>query len=151
MRVAWYPGSFFPWHAGHRDVLSKAIDSFDHVVIAMGVNPDKDPHSTKDKNFRLNKLKKEIIASYDAKALPAMVTVIEYKGLLKDAIENSPIGYPDAIIKGLRNAQDFEYEKVQQYWNEDLGLIIPTFYVISDRKLVHISSSAIRALGKVKK
>ena len=57
---------------------------------------------------------------------------------------------PTAIIKGLRNSADFEYEKIQQYWNEDLGMKIPTIYIISNRNLTHISSSAIRAIEKIR-
>jgi pantetheine-phosphate adenylyltransferase len=151
MRVAWYPGSFFPWHEGHKDVLLKAMESFEHVVVAVGVNPDKEPTVRGVKNWRRDKVIKEMLKLFDTKTLPANITVIEYQGFLKDAMKNTTGGVPDAIVKGLRNSADFEYEKIQQYYNEDLGLKCPTFYIIADRKLVHISSSAIRAIAKVKK
>jgi len=54
-----------------------------------------------------------------------------------------------AVIRGLRNGADLQYETNMQYWNEDLGLEIPVVYFICDRKLSHISSSMIRELNKL--
>ncbi len=68
-------------------------------------------------------------------------------GLLVDFVKD--VG-ASAVIRGIRNGQDLEYERTQQYWNEDLGIRVPTVCFITDRKLVHISSSAIRAVEKVK-
>jgi phosphopantetheine adenylyltransferase len=51
-----------------------------------------------------------------------------------------------AIVRGLRSGYDLQYEQNQQYWYEDLGITIPVVYFITDRKLGHISSSAIRAI-----
>lgn len=54
------------------------------------------------------------------------------------------------MICGLRNGYDLQYEMNQQYWNEDLGLEISVVYFITDRKLAHVSSSAIRGIRKAK-
>jgi len=56
----------------------------------------------------------------------------------------------DAVIRGLRNGNDLQYEQNMLYWNEDLGLEVPTVFFICDRKLGHISSSAIRGLNGIK-
>lgn len=135
MKIAVYPGSFNPWHSGHTDVLFKALKIFDEVIVAKGWNPDK-PETAKDIEAPFN--------------LSSSATIKYYDGLLRDFIESLP-EKPCAIIKGIRNYQDLEYEKTQQYWNEDLGIDIPVVYFITDRNLSHISSSAIRALEKVKK
>ena len=55
-----------------------------------------------------------------------------------------------AIVRGLRNGYDLQYEQNQQYWYEDLGIKIPIVYFITDRKLGHISSTAIRAINDAK-
>lgn len=128
MKVAVYPGSFNPWHAGHANVLEQALQIFDKVYVMQGLNP-------------LKETPQEIVIATDQR-----VVVRQYSGLLADNIPNDTT----AIIKGLRNSTDFEYEKIQQYWNEDLGISIPTVYIISDRKLVHISSSAIKMVEKFK-
>jgi pantetheine-phosphate adenylyltransferase len=149
MRTAIYPGSFNPWHAGHMDVLTKAIKTFDKVIVAVGFNPDKHdafagyPEKTAH-DAKMENLKKTINGHFNG----LDIVVTSFGGLLKDFIDQHEI---HAVVKGLRNGQDFEYEKNQQYWNEDLGVKIPVFYVISDRKFVHISSSAVRAVRRFQK
>jgi pantetheine-phosphate adenylyltransferase len=136
MKRAIYPGSFNPWHEGHEDILSKALKVFDQVIIAVGVNPDKGQ-----------------IADEAIKSIPSYfeddprVAVIKFDGLLVDFVAKMN---GNAVIRGLRNGNDFEFEKTQQYWNEDLKLGVPIVYFISDRKLVHISSSGIRAVARAK-
>ena len=76
--------------------------------------------------------------------------MVRFTGLLSAFITDHPELDISAVIRGLRDANDFEFEKKQQYWNEDLGILIPTLYIICDRKLSHISSSAIRQIEKFK-
>lgn len=132
MKIAVFPGSFNPWHDGHEDILKKALKTFDKVIVARGRNPDK----TKVDSPRPNII---LLGNFE---------FTEFDGLLKDFVVK--VG-ACAVIKGLRNENDFRYELEQQYWNEDLGLQIPTMYIITDRNLVHMSSSALRMLEKLKK
>ncbi len=130
MKIAIYPGTFNPWHAGHQDVLDKALKVFDKVIVARGINTEKfnilDPISPFDND---------------------RVEISYFSGLLVDEIvEKGAV----AVIKGLRGEQDLRYEITQQYWNEDLNITVPTFYIVCDRNLVHISSSAIRQVNKMK-
>lgn len=141
MKIAIYPGSFNPWHQGHQDVLNKALMVFDKVYVARGVNPMKDNlKSSVAFDPALNRLP---ILEFDNPA----AQFLEFEGLLKDQV--TLLG-AHAIIKGLRHEQDLRYEIDQQYWNEDLGIQVPTYYVVADRELVHLSSSAIRMLNKIK-
>lgn len=142
MKTAIYPGSFNPWHKGHTDILVKALQVFDKVVVAPAKNPDKENYG-----FDLRDLFKNSAGlNHDR------IRVKPFEGLLVDFVEHLQISYEDdicAIIRGLRNGHDLQYETNQQYWNEDLGLTIPVVYFITDRSHGHISSSAIRALRKV--
>jgi len=142
MKTAVFPGSFRPWHEGHKDVLDKALKTFDKVIIMVGSNPEKsiDQHTLDTNGY---KIKAELSELVEQKR----VQVVTFNGLFVDFLKFVKV---DAVVKGIRSSIDFEYEKNIQYWNEDLGIEIPTFYVISDRKLIHISSSAIRALDKFK-
>jgi pantetheine-phosphate adenylyltransferase len=142
MSIAIYPGSFNPWHEGHTDVLNKALTVFGRVQIAIAVNPDKPTSDVIEsmENIRnlVDKNRVEIVLIHE---------------LLVDYIKkHSNIR---AIVRGLRNGQDLEYERLQQYWNEDLAWegdfdLPPTVYFVTDRNLVHISSSAIRAVEKIR-
>lgn len=132
-KIAIYPGSFNPWHEGHEDILQKALEVFDMVVVLQGHNPKKP--QVKDKSFLLEATKSpNVEAGF-------------FNGLLVDAIHSIK---PDAIIRGLRNGYDLEYEINLQYWNEDLGIKVPFVYFVTDRKYGHISSSAIRELREIR-
>lgn len=135
MRTAIYPGSFNPWHKGHRDVLDKALKCFDKVIVALAINPDK--------REPLNEIEKRVKVISHSFPYDDKVEVLSFGGLLVDFVKTRPI---DAVVRGLRNGADLQYEQNLQYWNEDLGLLIPTIYFICDRNVSHISSSMVRAL-----
>lgn len=134
MKIAFYPGSFNPWHEGHEDILNKALKVFDKVVILRLTNSEKQAEL---KEVELEENAKT--EYYEFADMPMLVAIGNY--IIGDAeVKNNQY----AVIRGLRNMQDFEYEKAMQYWNEDLGLKIATFFIMTDRRLGHISSSAIR-------
>lgn len=131
--IAVYPGSFNPWHAGHQDILDKALKVFDKVIILQGHNPAK--LEAKSKKFM------EVCRNYDGRVEAGF-----FNGLLATNLKDIPCS---AIIRGLRNGHDLQYETNNQYWNEDLGCEVPFVYFICDRKYSHISSSAIREVEEI--
>jgi len=131
MKTVIYPGSFNPWHEGHRDILDKALLVFDKVIIAI-----------------YGDYKRVVNTEWFELYLSNKIEVIKFnKQLLKDVIEKYK---PMAIIRGLRNGNDLQYEQNLQYWNEDLGIKIPTVYFVSGRDVSHISSTIIRELDEIR-
>ena len=152
MKVAIYPGSFNPFHRGHVDVVRQALKLFDKVIIAKGCNPDKKELIVPILTFSDTFVAKELQGIKDFYGKDSQEVDV-FNGLFADYIKEfqavikaDELDVQFAVIKGLRNGQDLEFEKNQQYWNEDLGITVPTFYIMSDRKLCHISSSAIRSV-----
>lgn len=132
-KIAIYPGTFYPFHKGHLDILKRAERVFDKVVILMCVNPGKNNDAEKVKahmhEVRL-KLPNNQIEFFD--------------GMLHNYIKK--LNYPVSLIKGLRNASDFDAEKLQLRYMEDMCPDINIVYIVSDRKYEHISSSGIKQI-----
>jgi len=130
-KIGLFPGSFNPFHKGHYNVLQKAEQIFDKVIIAFGKNPDK-----KSKNFNVPSTIKNRQVEYFDELLTDLI-----KSLNQDLV----------IIRGLRNTKDFLYEQKQYRYNQDLMPNIKVINVFCDKEFEHISSSGIRTLEKYNK
>jgi len=129
--IAIYAGSFNKFHKGHYNILEKAERIFDKVIIARGVNPDKD-----------NKLHN----------LPDIICnrqIENYDGLLTDFIDS--LGYNVTLIRGLRNITDLQFELKQYQYLKDFKPDINVVSIFCDKEFEHLSSSAIRMLEKYNK
>lgn len=135
-RVALYPGSFNPFSVGHMSVLERALPLFDHIVIAIGVNPDK-PEAADDALRRC-----EVIADL-VKADPR-VSVITYDCLTVDIARRVGARF---ILRGVRSAADFEYEQGLAAVNRDLAGI-ETVLLYSLPAHSPVSSSIVRELSR---
>jgi len=146
-KVGLYPGSFNPWHDGHSDIILKALNIFDKIVVAQAYNPDKEI-DFKEASTRFTCLKGTLFElCQDHKIDASRLWAVHEDRTLLGMLKNGFIGFPSkpqAVIRGLRNGHDLQYEMNQQYWNEDVGVEVPFAYFITDRKLSHVSSSAIR-------
>jgi pantetheine-phosphate adenylyltransferase len=132
-KIAIYPGSFNPFHKGHLNILEKAEKIFDKVIIARGINPEKDSNGRYTMPETLKYRQQE-----------------EYTSLLTDFVAS--LGYPVTIIRGLRNSTDLQYELNQYRYLQDLtNNQINIISIFCDREFEHISSTAIRQLKKFDK
>jgi len=131
-----YPGSFNPFHIGHLNIYKKA-SKLGIVELVVPIETTAYAHNVSISEF-----------SNDNITNNATILVRYFNGLLIDLVNKIK---PDAIVRGLRNGNDLQYEMNMQYWNEDLGIEIPTIYFICDRRYSHISSSSIREFNKYKK
>ena len=127
-KIAVYPGSFNPFHKGHYNILQKAEQIFDKVIIARGVNPGKD---------------KSTYSLPDALKFRQTTT---YEGLLTDYIDC--LNYEVTVIRGLRNGSDLQYELNQYRYLQELSdKKIQVIAVFCDMEFEHISSTGIRQLA----
>ncbi|NHA03230.1 adenylyltransferase/cytidyltransferase family protein [Mucilaginibacter sp. HC2] len=128
-RIAVYPGSFNPFHKGHYNILQKAEQIFDKVIIARGINPGKEK------------------STYDLPDVLKYRQQATYEGLLTDFTDS--LGYDVTIIRGLRNGSDLQYELNQyRYMQELSGKNISVAAIFCDMEFEHISSTGIRQLEK---
>jgi len=140
MRKVLYPASFDPITNGHINIINRALKIFDNIVIAIMDNPNKTNFLTKED--RLNIIKK--IFNNNPK-----VEVIIGTGATIDVCNKYNCS---CILRGLRSSIDFENEKVLDYYNKELSNDeIDTVYLMSDRELEYISSSAVKELFNLRK
>lgn len=144
MKIGFYPGSFNPWHEGHQDVLDKALKLFDKIIILQLSHPDK----TQPKKLFIDH-----IVDGDKLFFDNRVSIVSMPGAsIIKAAGNCILGEgPNnqyAIVRGLRNEKDFCDEQTLQYIYEDMGIKMPIFFIIADKSLVHVSSSALLAMNK---
>lgn len=133
-RVAIFPGSFDPFTRGHKAVVEEALRIFDKVVIAIGYN-------TAKRGFLPVEARKRLIEQVYMG--DARVEITTYTSLTGD--EAKRVG-ADTIIRSVRNATDFEYERTMDHANRAIFPNIRTVVIIAPAEVEHISSSLVREL-----
>ncbi|MEG0748902.1 MAG: pantetheine-phosphate adenylyltransferase [Carnobacterium sp.] len=135
-KVALFPGSFDPFTNGHVDTVERAAKVFDRVVIAVATNTSK-------KSLFNTGEKIELIQQ--AVAHIGNVEVMEHSGGLTISLAQQ-IG-ADAMIRGLRNIQDFEYEMNIAAMNKLQDAEIETVILMASEKYRFLSSSLIKEVA----
>lgn len=136
MKQSIYPGSFDPITNGHIDILKRARQIFDKVVVAVAVNPDKQPLFSYEKRVRLIQ---ELMQDDPG------IEVLYYSGLLVDLVHKTGI---KTIIRGLRALTDFEYEFQLAMTNRKLNDKIDTVFLMTDDTYSYLSSTVVKQLAR---
>jgi pantetheine-phosphate adenylyltransferase len=136
MNIAVFPGSFDPITTGHVDIVKRAMPLFARIIVAVGVNNQKQALFPLDK--RLYWLREVF------KDMPD-VEIAFFEGLTVKFCESRDAGY---LIRGLRNASDFDYEKTISQLNTIIGKEVDTIFLISQPEYSHISSTIVREIIK---
>ena len=137
-KIAIFPGSFDPFTIGHKEIVDRTIPIFDKIIIAIGQNKEKKTF------FSIEKRIKWINSVYNQNK---KIEVRKYTGLTINFCKQEKANY---IIRGIRDNNDFNYEKKIAQINKDLDKEIETLFIISSKKTSHISSSLIRDIIKNK-
>lgn len=138
MKIAVLPGSFDPITNGHIDIVNRAIPLFDKVVIAVGINSQKK---------YLFSLEQRIEWLNDVFKDNDKVEVGSFEGLTVNYCKEIGARY---LLRGLRNASDFDYEKTISQLNHIIGDDLETIFLISQPEFSHISSTIVREIIKGK-
>jgi pantetheine-phosphate adenylyltransferase len=131
-RIAVFPGSFDPVTLGHINIIERAIPLFDKIIIAIGKNSQKQGFFTLEQ--RINWLQELYV--HENK-----VEIDSYEGLTIEYCNQKNAQY---ILRGLRSAADYEYEKVIAQTNKTLNTEIETIFILSNPELGHISSTIVK-------
>ncbi len=131
-KIAIFPGSFDPFTIGHEEIVRRAIPLFDKIIVAIGYN------SAKKGFYSLEQRMKWIENVFEN---DKTISVDKYEGLTADYCKSVNANY---ILRGLRTAADFEYERAIGQMNRMLNHNIDTIFMLTKPEYSPISSTIVR-------
>ena len=135
------PGSFDPITVGHLDVITRAAAMFDRVYVAVMTNDmSRYAPGAVDKTYLFDREQRLQFAQVACAHLDN-VEVLAADGMLIDLVDRLGVA---AIVKGVRNAADFEYEQKHALWNRAHNPCAETLYLPADPAMSHVSSTCVR-------
>ena len=138
MNTVVYPGSFNPITNGHTDLVKRALNLFDHVIVAIGTSAQKDP--AVDLKDRIE-LCEEVLSEFGDD-----VTVEGFNNLLVDYVRGRNARF---ILRGLRTVTDFDYEFQMAEMNQSLDPEIEYVFLPTSQTCSFISSTLVREIASL--
>lgn len=135
-RIAVYPGTFDPITLGHEDIVRRAADLFDEVVVAVAGSTNKNTLFSLDERVGLAE------EAFDAQN----IKVVGFDGLLMQFVQDQGA---QMVIRGLRAASDFEYEFQLAGMNRKLYPKLETLFLTPSEEYMFVSSSLVREVAKL--
>ena len=139
-RIAVYSGTFDPYTLGHEDVVRRAAGLFDQLIIAVAV-----AHHKKTL-FSLAERVRQVEQAVQGLAQPERIKVLPFDGLIMDFCGQQ---HATAVVRGVRNLTDFDYEAQMAAMNRKLRPSVETVFLLPDAPLQCISSTLVREISKL--
>jgi pantetheine-phosphate adenylyltransferase len=137
MKIAIYPGTFDPITYGHVDVIERAREIFDKVIVMVARNSSKAPLFSTEERV---KMIKNVVKKFKN------VEVDSFEGLLVNYAKKKKA---TAIVRGLRAVSDFEYEFQMALTNRKLAKEITTVFLMPHEKYTYLNSSIVREIARM--
>lgn len=131
-----YPGTFDPITNGHIDIVTRATQMFDHVILAIAASPSKKPMFT---------LEERVALAQQATAHLGNVEVVGFSDLMANFARNQ---HATVLIRGLRAVADFEYEMQLAHMNRHLMPELESVFLMPSKEWSFISSSLVKEVAR---
>lgn len=135
--IALYPGSFDPVTLGHKDIIQRASNIFDKVIVAVAVNYKKQTLFTNEERV---KLLQESVREFKN------VEIAQFEGL---SVEYARKCEARVLIRGLRAISDFEAELSMASINKELDNELDTVFLMTAKQYAFLSSSAVKEIARM--
>lgn len=135
MKTAIYPGSFDPITLGHLNIIERASNIFDRLIVCVGYNSKKNPMFSAEERVALIRKATGHLSNVEVEASDMLLAqYAEKKGAC-------------VVVKGLRAVSDFESEFTMSLINKKLNPNLDTMFLAAEDKYMYLSSSGVKELG----
>ena len=131
-KIALFPGSFDPFTIGHESIVRRALPLFDKIIIAIGINTSKKTLLSPENREKMIK---------DVFANEKKIEVAIFQGLTVDFCKKVRAKY---LLRGLRTAADFEYERAIGQMNKAMKPEIESIFLLTSTEYTPINSTIVR-------
>ena len=136
MKIAIYPGSFDPVTSGHLNIIQRAANIFDRLIVCVMVNAGKTPMFTQEE--RVNLIKRVTSDLPNVEVDSSSELLAEYAKRKGSCV----------IVKGLRAGSDFENEFQMALINHQINPDLDTMFLTAEHQYTYLSSSTVKELGR---
>ncbi len=136
-KIVVFPGSFDPFTWGHLEVIQRALNMFERVIVAVGVSGSKQALFSADARVKMIE---------DACKSMRAVTVTAFEGL---AVDFAKAAGAVALIRGLRSEADFTYEMPMALANRQLEKSLETIFIPTNPKYSYVSSTLVKEIARL--
>jgi pantetheine-phosphate adenylyltransferase len=140
MKIAIYPGTFDPITNGHLDIIERASELFDEVIVALARNSQKTPLFSEPERLQL--IERSLVEYCPERT---NIRADAFQGLL---VEYAAAKGATAVVRGLRALSDFEYEFQMALMNRKLAPNLTTIFLMPHEEYTYLNSTIIRELAR---